>query len=457
MTDFAALPLPAPVLDNLHGLGFHQMTAIQAAAIPPILAGADVVAQAKTGSGKTAAYGIGCLERIDPRADAVQCLVVCPTRELATQVAQALRALAKAYGNLTVLTLTGGRPEHRQAKSLQHPAQVVVGTPGRLLKHLTQGNLHLDALRCLVLDEADRMLDLGFIEPIRALLDFCPATRQTLCFSATLPDAVQALSAQIQRDPTAVRVDTHHQAAIEHHFLSVTEDDKPLATLALLARERPASTLIFCNTKAQVRALCAELNDAGVHASAFHGDLDQRDRSLAVARFANQSCTVLVATDVAARGLDIDSLAAVINYDLPFKADTYVHRAGRTGRAGATGQAFTWVTPAQAPRLAAIEAALQRPCPLETAALHGGEALPDLAPPMITLSISGGRKQKLSAGDILGAITGDGELTGADVGQITRLDHLSFVAVRRAVARAALQRLQARPIKGRRYRAQWHD
>ncbi|MCA9546731.1 MAG: DEAD/DEAH box helicase, partial [Myxococcales bacterium] len=344
-----------------------------------------------------------------------------------------------------------------QEQSLTHPAHVVVGTPGRVLQLLQRGSLILDGVRTLVLDEADRMLDMGFIDQIDAIVRHVPRERQTLCFSATLPEGVRALAAAVLATPEHITVDRQHApGVISHAFLGAAESDKGRATLTLLAQHPLESAIIFCNTKAQCRAVYAALNAAGVHSLAFHGDLDQADRTLVMVRFANQSCRVLVATDVAARGLDIQGLDAVINYDLPFEPQTYVHRVGRTGRAGATGHAFSLVTPGQGARVQAICEVLGADHQTTPAPLDIDGPSPALAPPMVTLSISGGRKAKISAGDVLGALTAKGGVAGQDVGQIDRMEQVTFVAVKRAAAEAALRILRSTPIKGRRFRVARH-
>lgn len=302
------------------------------------------------------------------------------------------------------------------------------------------------------------MLDMGFVDQITRIFRFAPPQRQTLFFSATFPEGVRRLSNSLLNDPEEIVVEAQHAAAvIKQSFYEVPGRNKVRATIELLARHQPESTLIFCNTKDQVRAVCAELNRAGLHALAFHGDLEQRDRTLVLVRFSNQSCTVLVATDVAARGIDIDTLGAVINYDLPLKPETYVHRIGRTGRAGAEGLAFSLVTPGEDFRIRAINDTMRAQHELVPTHFRYGSEHPELEPPMVTLSINGGRKNKISAGDILGALTSEGGIKGADVGKIDRMDHLTFVAVRRKSVNNALRMLQSAPIKGRRYRAMIND
>ncbi len=445
---FASLPLSPAMLANLDALEYREMTPIQAAVLPAVLAGRDVIAQARTGSGKTAAFGLGLLARVDPRDPATQALVLCPTRELADQVGKQLRLLARALPNLKLAIVCGGVPLYPQVSSLRHGAHVVVGTPGRVAKHLRKATLALERVAVVVLDEGDRMLDMGFADEILGIVRSIPQTRQTLLFSATYPDGIERISAAIQRDPIRVAVDEAHAAThIEQTFYPVEHGRGPALVAAWLKQHRPGSTLVFCNTKAQCAALADALARVGIHALALHGDLEQADRDRVLAMFANRSCPVLVATDVAARGLDIAELGAVINFELPRDPEIYVHRIGRTGRAGASGLALSLYTPAQKPLVRAIEAFQQTP------AKHGDPAQLDLTndakleAPMVTLAIRGGRRDKLGAGDVLGTLTSAGGVLGSQVGKIAIGEHWTYVAIERAVADQALAHLQREPIK----------
>ncbi len=341
-TEFSTLPLAPALLQNLQSLGFERMTPIQAQSLPLILEGRDLIAQAKTGSGKTAAFGLGALQKVNPPWFAPQTLALCPTRELADQVAQELRRLARLIPNIKVLTLCGGAAVRPQAESLARGAHVVVGTPGRVLDHLARGNLDLAGLNTLVLDEADRMVDMGFYDDIVAIVSHCPAKRQTLLFSATYPDNIRKLSARFLRNPAEVKVEARHDASrIEQIFYEIAPEERLDAVARLLAHFRPASTLAFCNTKARSHDLVQTLRDQGVSALALHGDLEQRERDEILIQFANQSCAVLVATDVAARGLDIQNLGAVINVDVTKDTEVHIHRIGRSGRGEQKGLALS--------------------------------------------------------------------------------------------------------------------
>jgi len=450
---FSTLPLKTPMLQNLESLGYQEMTPIQAESLPPILAGTDVIAQAKTGSGKTAAFGIGLMERLVVSCFGVQGLVLCPTRELADQVGKELRRLARFTDNIKILTLCGGVPFGPQLSSLEHGAHIIVGTPGRILDHLQRGSLDLKALRMLVLDEADRMLDMGFQEELKSIIAAAPTNRQTLLFSATYPKSIASMSARVQHQPVTVKVETlHDEQQIEQLFFRVENDQRMAAVARILGHYKPESTLVFCNTKKDCQELADELKRRNFSALAIHGDLEQPERDEVLARFANKSVSILVATDVAARGLDIKELSAVINYELTRDPEVHIHRIGRTGRAGEQGLAFSLVSATENRRAAAIEDYLE--AKVERAALDR-LVMPtesDHEAPMVCLCIEGGRKNKLRPGDILGALTGEAGIPGTEVGKINVFDFHTLVAIRQASARLALERLSTNKIKGRFYK-----
>ena len=449
-TAFATLPLSAAMLANLDALGYAAMTPIQAQSLPVILRGQDLIAQAKTGSGKTAAFGIGLLNPINPRYFGCQALVLCPTRELADQVAKELRRLARAEDNIKILTLCGGVSLGPQIASLEHGAHIIVGTPGRIQQHLDKGTLVLDGLNTLVLDEADRMLDMGFFDAIASIIGKTPSRRQTLLFSATYPSGIEQLAADFMRKPQQVKVESlHTDNQIEQRFIEIDPQNRLEALTRVLGHYRPQSCVAFCFTKQQCEDVVAHLTAKGIVAQALHGDLEQRDRDQVLTMFANRSSSVLVATDVAARGLDIDGLDMVINVELARDAEIHVHRVGRTGRAGEKGIAVSLVAPAEGHRAQAIEALQKSPLrwdQLDSLKNKGGEPL---LPVMTTLCIAAGRKDKLRPGDILGALTGDAGIPGKQVGKIAIFDFQAFVAVERALAKQAMQRLNSGKIKGR--------
>ncbi|HCY64029.1 MAG TPA: ATP-dependent RNA helicase DbpA [Oxalobacteraceae bacterium] len=452
-TAFASLPLAPALLANLESLGYREMTPIQAHSLPVALAGRDLIAQAKTGSGKTAAFGIGILHKLNPAWFAIQALVLCPTRELADQVANELRRLARFTENIKVLTLCGGAPMRPQMASLEHGAHIVVGTPGRIRDHLGRGSIDLSHVQTLVLDEADRMVDMGFYEEIAGIVSACPARRQTLLFSATYPDDIRKLSSPFLRDPAEVSAEVRHETGqIEQRFYEIGYEERDQAVARLLRHYQPASTIAFCNTKIHCRELAEELQAQGISALALHGDLEQRERDEILVLFANRSCSVLVATDVAARGLDIQSLSAVINVDVSRDTEVHVHRIGRTGRGQEKGMALSLCAPNEKKWVKLIEEYQGQPAEwYELDSLEAGQGKP-LQAPMVTLCIQGGKKDKLRPGDLLGALTGDAGLAKEQVGKINVFEFVTYVALERRVAELAYERLSRGNIKGRNFR-----
>jgi len=450
---FSSLPLPPAQLTNLESLGYLEMTAIQAAALPQALAGVDLIGQAKTGSGKTAAFTLPLLTRINPRDFGTQALILCPTRELASQVASEIRRLARYQQNIKVVTLVGGQSIGPQIGSLEHGAHVVVGTPGRIKDHLRKETLSLERVNTLVLDEADRMLEMGFVDDIEAIIGETPATRQTLLFSATFPENILKLSARFQTTPQRVSVESLHDGQhIDQQFFICQKSDRLAALVKLLVHFQPSAAVVFCNTKQLVREVCEHLNRSGIHAQALHGDMEQRDRDQVLIQFKHLSCSILVATDVAARGLDIDDLPAVVNFELPRNAEVYVHRIGRTGRAGKEGLALSLFADSERYKLQSIGDYLQQELHYEDIEQVPKSAA-GLAPPaFVTLCIHGGRKQKIRAGDILGALTGEAGMDGKAVGKITVTDYSTYVAIAHNEADKALGRLLNGKIKGRKFK-----
>ncbi|MBV2180193.1 MAG: ATP-dependent RNA helicase DbpA [Castellaniella sp.] len=449
---FSNLPLSPAQLDNLANMGYLTMTPIQAQSLPVILEGRDLIAQAKTGSGKTAAFGLGILHHLDPARWVPQALVVCPTRELSEQVATELRRLARADGNIKVLTLTGGASARPQNESLAHGAHVIVGTPGRLLDHLARQTLDLSAVRTLVLDEADRMVDMGFFPDVMEIARACPDRRQTLLFSATYPESIREDVEHLLTNPEFVKVDAvHSEAQIEQHFYEIDAAERFNATALLLRHFQPESALAFCNTKAACAELSAHLKRAGFSALALHGDMDQRDRDDVLVQFSNHSSNILVATDVAARGLDIPSLPMVINVELARDPQVHTHRVGRTGRMQESGMALSLCAPDEHYVASRIAQQLGRPLDLKPLPRPQSAGRPTQAP-MMTLLVLGGKKAKLRPADLLGALTGDGGLTREQVGKINITDQVSYVALSRAIARSAFPRLENIPIKGKKQR-----
>ena len=459
--DFQSLPLSADLLAVIAELGFTSLTPIQAASIPVLLEGKDLIGQSKTGSGKTAAFALPMLQNLDPERRDLKGLVLCPTRELCAQVAREIRRLGRRHKGLQVLELAGGTALRPQAHALWRGAHLAVGTPGRVLDHLEKRTLDLRGVETLVLDEADRMLDMGFEAEMEAILAATPPERQTVFFSATFPKTFEAMSSRYQRDPVRVTVESAPEDTRQIRQVLVVADpaDKDAALAWVLAAHPHESALIFANMKVTVAQVERTLTKAGVSAAALHGDLEQYDRDRVLARFRNASTRVLVATDVAARGLDVKDLDLVVNYDLPPQPEIYVHRIGRTGRAGKTGLTVSIATTREEARVAQLEkltgVVMER---VEVGEL--AQETPTEAPViardarMDTIQIAGGRKEKVRPGDILGALTGEaGGLNATDVGKIEIHDHFSYVAVSRAVSRAAVRAINDGKLKGRKFAA----
>ncbi|MGM0633170.1 MAG: ATP-dependent RNA helicase DbpA [Pseudomonadota bacterium] len=447
---FRELDLHPALLKNLDALGYTAMTAIQSRSLPPMLAGSDLIGQARTGSGKTAAFGLALLQKLDVRRFRIQSLVLCPTRELADQVAAEIRRLGQQLHNIKVLTLCGGAPIGPQIGSLEHGAHIIVGTPGRVEDHLRRRTLALDDVNMLVLDEADRMLEMGFQESLEAIFAQLPPKRQTLMFSATFGGDVKVTAERIMQDPVHVEVEeVHADSRIEEHFYRVADDGERLTVLRLLLQQiRPTSALVFCATRRDVDEVAATLSRHDFSALPLHGDMEQKDRDRTLVRFANNSVSVLVASDVAARGLDIGGLDLVVNYHVARDPDTHLHRVGRTGRAGASGMACTLFDAREAHRVRRLAPDFSdAPWPPKSL-LKAKTPWPE----MVTLQIDGGKKQKLRPGDIVGALTGDGGIAGDAIGKIQVTDTRAYVAVRHDVVGAALKQLGEGRMKGRSFR-----
>ena len=452
--NFSSLDLNAALVDNLASLGYTEMTPIQAQALPPILANKDVIARAKTGSGKTATFALGLLNKLDVKRFRVQTLVLCPTRELADQVAVEIRKLARGIHNIKVLTLCGSMAFGPQVGSLEHGAHIIVGTPGRIEEHLRKANLNLDNLTTLVLDEADRMLDMGFQQALDDIVSYMPEQRQTMLFSATYPAKIEKTAQRIMQSPVTIEVqDSHNKESILQTLYQVENNQSRVEAIRLLLQaHQPETTLIFCNTKIDTDRVASELRAVGYAALALHGDLEQKQRDQTLVCFANRSASVLVATDVAARGLDIESLDLVINYQIASELEVHTHRIGRTGRAGAQGIACSLYTHRENHKIGLLEDYLdekfERNNLPDTALLDQ----PVFYPPMVTLHIGGGKKQKLRAGDIVGALTGVDGIPGAAIGRIQVGDNWSYVAVANEHGKTAFNKLNEGKLKGRSFK-----
>ncbi|MEZ8824373.1 ATP-dependent RNA helicase DbpA [Vibrio amylolyticus] len=452
-TSFSTLSLKPELLQTLDTLGYTEMTPIQQQSLPSVLEGKDVIAQGKTGSGKTAAFSLGLLSNLNVKRFRVQSLVLCPTRELADQVAKEIRTLARGIHNIKVLTLCGGTPMGPQIGSLEHGAHILVGTPGRILDHLSRDRINLDELNTLVLDEADRMLDMGFQDALDAIIDQAPKQRQTLLFSATFPKEIETIAQRIMDKPQLVKVESTHQTStIKQHFFKVAgQEARDDALETLLLHYQPESSVVFCNTKKEVQNVTDELQHRGFSVTELHGDMEQRERDQALTMFANKSISILVATDVAARGLDVDNLDAVFNFELSRDPEVHVHRIGRTGRAGSKGNAFSFFSDKEMYRVAQIDEYMDIEISASALPEKGNQQPFDA--PMTTIQILGGKKMKLRPGDILGALTKQAGIDGKKIGKINTLAMVSYVAVDKAVAKVALKQIQAGKMKGRQFKA----
>ena len=447
MSPFSSISsLPPALIDRLNALGFTAMTPIQSEAIPPIMAGRDVVAQSKTGSGKTLAFGLPCVVAADTDKREPETLIITPTRELAEQIATQLRSVAAYRSNLKIVTLYGGVPLRGQADSIAKGVQIVIGTPGRLMDHLSKGTLDLHSIKRLVLDEADRMLDMGFEEDIETIVRRMRGERQTLLFSATFPESIERLASALLHDPLRIAVDTEQPTQIEEVVYETQDKERTLDEL--IGLYRPESLLIFCNTKAEVIAQAARLERQGHSVAQIHGDLDQRERQEAVIAFANGSRRMLVATDVASRGLDIEGIALVINYDLPFDSDVYTHRIGRTGRADAAGQAASLYAPYESSKCDYITDRAQRGT-IDSRQLDRRFLMHSK---WATLCLNGGKRHKLRPGDILGTLSKGIEIPSDQIGKITITETISYVALKGEALQKALKGLGSTRIKKKRYK-----
>jgi ATP-independent RNA helicase DbpA len=461
--DFASLRLSPSLSAVVSELGYEVPTPIQVATIPLLLAGKDVIGQSKTGSGKTAAFALPILQGLNLEIRSLQALVLCPTRELAAQVAREFRRFGRKHSGLVVVELTGGQVSRHQVKALEGGAHVAVCTPGRLLDHLKRRTVDSSSLVTIVLDEADRMLDMGFGPNVEAIFMRLPKLRQTALFSATFPSTIQEMSQAYQLHPHRVTIDEPETLArqdeqtpsLRQLFIETEPEDKLGALYWILGEFSHQSALVFCNFKSSVTRLVKELTTAGFSVDRLDGDLEQFQRDQVLARFRNQSLRLLVATDVAGRGLDVLDLELVVNYELPGTPEAYVHRVGRTGRAGRSGIAVSLVGQRELSRIEAIERltgeSVER-VPSDARQTNPKKLVRKAR--MLTLLISGGRKDKLRPGDILGALTGDpAGISGDNVGKIEMQDRLSYVAVARGAAPQAAKRLNDARIKGKRFRA----
>lgn len=439
---------PKKLLETLKKYHFTTMTEIQEKAITPILEGKDILAQSKTGSGKTLAFGLPSIIRTNMQYNQPQTMIITPTRELSDQIAVELRKVASYKANLKILTLYGGVPLRAQAESIAKGAHILIGTPGRIQDHLAKGTLLLDSIKTLVLDEADRMLDMGFYDEIIKIGSNMPHERQTLLFSATFPEKIEKLAKALLREPLTIKVDTVQEHDKIDEIIYETSE-KFTSLTALIQSYQPESLLIFCNTKAEVIALTDRLYKEGHSVIDIHGDLDQRDRNESVIAFSNGSKRIMVATDVVSRGLDIKDIDLVINYDLPFDKEIYTHRIGRTGRADAKGTAISLYGPKESEKCSYITSQARKALmkDLRVDALYKMISVYD------TLCINGGKKTKLRAGDILGTFCKEIGIDPKMIGKIDITDTKSYVALHHTVIEKVFRALKKTPIKKKKYTA----
>ncbi|MBL7557484.1 MAG: ATP-dependent RNA helicase DbpA [Bdellovibrionaceae bacterium] len=454
---FASLPLSSEILSVVQELGFTQMTPIQTQSIPLLLEGKDIVGRSKTGSGKTAAFMLPILQNLVLKQRTVQALILCPTRELSVQVSKEARKFGRRLNDFQVVAVYGGVPAREQIISMQSGPQIVVGTPGRVLDLIDRRVLDLQDVKTFVLDEADKMLEMGFEDELLNVVRMLPQVRQTALFSATFPETLKSISRKFQKKPVEVKIEGSDDSGItiDQVLYEYEDSDDKVGMLMRVLQQHPTdSTLVFCNQKATVNDIVAKFSEQGVPCGALHGDFEQRDRDRVVSLFRNGSYRILIATDVAARGLDIENLELVVNFDFPLQAETYVHRIGRTGRAGKSGMAVLLAKPNETLKILELEHAtkgkFQKPKlgfkhQYNIATSHSVAA-------MQTISIGAGRKDKLRPGDILGALTNPLiGLKATDVGKIEVKDHHSFVAVNSNQAQTVLRKLRESKIKGKKF------
>lgn len=447
----------APEIQNvLNEIGFTELTPIQKASLPILLQSKDLIGQSQTGSGKTAAFVIPILQNIKIDSRIIQALVFCPTRELSTQVVREFRRFGRGFPGLHTLLLVGGVPSRPQLEALDHGAHVIVGTPGRILDLLQKGRLDFTNLKTVVLDEADKMLDMGFEDDIRSIFEATPKTRQTVFFSATFPQAIEELSQMYQISPERIVIadETATAPAIEQ-ISYLSDNEAKIQTLFRVIQQHPSqSVLIFCNQKITVTEIGNQLVEAGAKCGVLHGDLEQKERDRMMTMFRNKSFRFLVATDVAARGLDVESVDVVINYDLPIQPEIYIHRIGRTGRAGRSGTAISIVQKNEEFKILELERQASVKIERKNLGFKNQFGLSEQfqKTDMETIIIFSGRKDKLRPGDILGALTGEYcGLSANDVGKIEIYDSVSYVALSTKVSRLAFAKLREGKIKGKKF------
>ena len=450
MISFDNLSLPSEVLENLTSLGYKHPTPIQEETIPLLIKNKDIIAKAKTGSGKTLAFALPLILKLDKNEHFPQALIIAPTRELSEQIAQECRKLARYKDDVKVITLYGGTSLTRQVASLEKGADIIVGTPGRLLDHFSRETIHLGQIKTLILDEADRMLDMGFADDILKLVSNLPKQRQSLLFSATYPENIDKLTKVILKNPIEVKIDSDEEkVSIEEKVYSTEDKDKALITT--LQHFQPSLAIVFCNTKVKTVEVSKMLDEKGFDVATLNGDLEQYERQEMLLQFANGSLPVLVATDLAARGLDIAAIDIIVNYDTPMKTEDYTHRIGRTGRADKSGLAISLCDEYGLKKLLEIKPELEiqkmdNLRPNKNFYLQGSVS---------TICIDGGKKKKVRAGDILGTLCKDIGIENNKIGKINVFATHSYVAIDKSVIKKAFNGLKNGKIKGKNLRVWW--
>lgn len=475
MTTFNEFKLSSDILKALNGLGYHEATEVQAQVIPTILNKEDLIVQSKTGSGKTASYGIPVCEQIDWEENKPQALILTPTRELAVQVQEELMHIGR-FKRLKIVAVYGKSPFKDQVRELKQKTHIVVGTPGRVLDHIERGTLNLQQIKSVILDEADEMLNMGFIETVEMILKMTPKARQTMLFSATMPNAIKKLAKNYLSQPTEIKIESKSIATdlVEHALYPVRMQEKVRLLQDLLTVENPGRCIVFCSTREAVDALYQGLKAKGYPVNRLHGGMEQRDRLEVMRNFKMGQFSFLVATDVAARGIDVSDLTHVFNFDLPEDQESFVHRIGRVGRAGKVGKAITFVTPFETKLLEQIQAyigfelpVIERPVATEVEKARAAfeaklkerpkikvQKHADVNKEIMKIYLNGGKKKKLRAIDFVGTILSIDGVEKEDIGIIDIQENVTYIDILNGKGWTVIDGLKTKTIKGKKIKAQ---
>lgn len=475
MTTFNEFKLSSDILKALNGLGYHEATEVQAQVIPTILNKEDLIVQSKTGSGKTASYGIPVCEQIDWEENKPQALILTPTRELAVQVQEELMHIGR-FKRLKVVAVYGKSPFKDQVRELKQKTHIVVGTPGRVLDHIERGTLNLQQIKSVILDEADEMLNMGFIETVEMILKMTPKARQTMLFSATMPNAIKKLAKNYLSQPIEIKIESKSIATdlVEHALYPVRMQEKVRLLQDLLTVENPGRCIVFCSTREAVDALYQGLKAKGYPVNRLHGGMEQRDRLEVMRNFKMGQFSFLVATDVAARGIDVSDLTHVFNFDLPEDQESFVHRIGRVGRAGKVGKAITFVTPFETKLLEQIQAyigfelpVIERPVATEVEKARAAfeaklkerpkikvQKHADVNKEIMKIYLNGGKKKKLRAIDFVGTILSIDGVEKEDIGIIDIQENVTYIDILNGKGWTVVDGLKTKTIKGKKLKAQ---